>query len=179
MIIEAVLLTGGASLRMGTDKASLIVEGEPLGRRIATRLSSRVERLTVLGRAPLPGYDFLEDAQDYAGPLKALSRFRPSAEFVFLASCDLVRFEAELVDELRSLIGAHQAAVPVLDEREQPLCALYRASAFDLLVDLERAGKARLMAWVDAIDTLRVDSRQLPHGAACTNVNTRAELESI
>ncbi len=179
MIIEAVLLTGGASRRMGTDKASLIVDGEPLGLRIANRLSTRVERLTVLGRVPLPGYDFLEDAQEYAGPLKALSRFRISAEFVFLASCDLVRFEAELVDELRSVIGPHQAAIPVLDEREQPLCALYRASAFDHLADIERAGQSRMMAWVDAIDTLRIDSRQLPHGAACANVNTRSDLESI
>jgi molybdopterin-guanine dinucleotide biosynthesis protein A len=177
--LEAVLLTGGASRRMGKDKASLTIDGEPLGLRIAKLLATRAERVTVLGRTPIAGFEFLCDDSEFAGPLVALSRFRPSCEFVFVASCDLVRFEPELIDELLDRLGDRQAAIPVLGGRDQPLCALYAASALDLLASLVASGETRIMTWISNIDAVKIAADELSHGLACTNVNRPADLETI
>jgi molybdopterin-guanine dinucleotide biosynthesis protein A len=176
--LEAILLTGGASRRMGSDKACLLLEEGPLGERIAKRLATRAQPVTVLGRQPIAGFEFLQDSTDYSGPLSALSRFTPTCEYVFIASCDLVRFEAEIVDELLVRVGTKDAALPVLNGREQPLCALYRSSALGELRQLVVAQETRMMAWISRLGVVRIDAADLPHGIACTNVNTRAEFES-
>ena len=93
MDIEAILLTGGASRRMGVDKAALTVGGMPLGEKIARELAKTCDRVTVLGKHPIPGLEFLADEGDYEGPLLALSRFKPTRQHVFVASCDLPLFD--------------------------------------------------------------------------------------
>lgn len=179
MTIEAVLLTGGASRRMGTDKASLLVEGEPIGQRIARELAKACVRVTVLGREPLPGLEFLPDAVEYDGPLSALARFKPREPLVFVASCDLPRFQGEIVRELAERLGEHDAAVPIWEGRLQPLCALYRYTAFQALGARLEAGDRRLMSWVSQCDCLEIEASELRHGMATHHANTPEEFERI
>ena len=174
--VEGVLLTGGASRRMGIDKASILVDGEPMALRIAKALSGRCDKVTVLGREPIAGFDFLPDASEYAGPLAALSRFETAADLFFLASCDLVSFDPRLIGELIERLGEHDAVIPVLDGRSQPLCALYRASTLARLRETVSAGESRVMAWIASIDALEVPADELTHGRACRSVNTPDEL---
>lgn len=157
MDIEGVLLTGGASSRMGSDKAQLMVDGAPLAARIAIQISAVGIRVTVLGNQPIPGFDFFADAVEYAGPLLTLARFAPSQEAVLVASCDLVRFDPRLIDLLASRIGDHDAAIPLIGDRAQPLCALYHRRCWDSLVGLVAEGRRTMMAWVDQLDVQSVD----------------------
>jgi molybdopterin-guanine dinucleotide biosynthesis protein A len=143
---------------MGRDKAELPVEGVPQAQRIAHILTAEGIKVTVLGRRPVPGADFLPDAEEFAGPLRALAHFRPTSPYVFVASCDLPRFDPRLVQVLREKIGSADAAVPVVDGFRQPLCALYRGAAFDRL---ERIEDACAMAWLEAIQTRLVDEDEL------------------
>lgn len=170
--LEAVLLTGGASRRMGQEKSKLLVAGEPLGQRIARLLTEGEIPVTVLGREPLPGCSFVADEEELAGPLAALARFTPSREFVFICSCDVPGFSPELVSDLESQISHHEAAVPVVDGRLQPLCALYHGSAFAKATDLVRDGEKRIMRWVDALNVVHVSPRE---ESWASNVNTPEE----
>jgi molybdopterin-guanine dinucleotide biosynthesis protein A len=175
--VEAVLLTGGASSRMGLDKASIEVDGQPLGARIAAELAKRAAKVTILGREPIEPYAFQIDEDPLQGPLAALGRFKPSHEFVFVASCDLPRFRAEVVDDLAALIGDLDAAIPVLLGRAQPLCALYRARAFTSARKLSREGERRVMAWIRGLEV--VEASAFPSLEACANVNTPEELNQL
>src|SRR5690349_7725088 len=121
MEIEAVLLTGGASSRMGQDKAKMLVHGEPMAARIARLLSESGIPVTVCGREPLDGCSFLADDAAFQGPFVALSRFEPRAPFVFVASCDLPGFSASVVELLRARIADRDAAIPVMEGPMQPL----------------------------------------------------------
>jgi molybdenum cofactor guanylyltransferase len=150
--IEAVLLTGGASSRMGEDKAKLLVHGEQLATRIARLLLEIGIPVTVCGREPLPGCAFLADTEEFAGPFVALSRFVPTRDMVFVASCDLPGFDAAIVPFLAQRIAGHSAAVPVVDGRMQPLSALYRANAFDVARQLAGEGERRMMRWIEHLD---------------------------
>lgn len=160
-MIEGVLLTGGASRRMGADKARLVVDGEPLAERIARSLAEHCSRVTALGREPLDGCNFLEDQEDFAGPLIALSRFVPTANGVFVVSCDLPRFDGRLVSLLDSLREGWQAVVPQADGHLQPLCALYSADAWGELAGTVEEGKRSLMAWLENLRYRTVDPEEI------------------
>lgn len=175
MDIEAVLLTGGASRRMGADKAGLRVQGEAVSIRIARELSKTCDPVTVLGRAAIEGYEFLADEGEYEGPLVALSRFVPTKDYVFVASCDLPQFDASIVTYLRGHIAAYEAIVPSLSGRSQPLCALYRSEAFDSLAGLVEGGERRMMAWLDSLRSTEVAAEELPNPAVVRNANTPDE----
>lgn len=146
--LEAVLLTGGRSSRMGRDKATLPVDGVPQAKRIIDLLSSLGVETTVLGREPVEGASFLPDHAEFAGPLAALARYEPKREFVLVLSCDLPRFSPAILDLMKERIESAQAAVPVVDGFRQPLCALYRSQAFGVLQQIE---DPCAMGWLDAL----------------------------
>ncbi len=161
MRIEGALLTGGASRRMGAEKAQLLVDGEPVAERTARLLAEHCSQVTVLGRVPLPNCVFLEDQQEFTGPLVTLSYFRPAAEAVFIASCDMPRFDAEIVQLLHSLLGDRHAAIPRIGGRLQPLCALYSASIWAGMADAVEAGTRSMFGWIDTLNFRVVEEDDL------------------
>ena len=179
-MIEAVVLTGGKSRRMGVDKARLFVDGEPQAERMVRLLSERGLPVTTLGREPTAGAAFIPDPEEFPGPITALKRFQPKKPWVFVSSCDLPRFDAALIDLLKERIGSQAAAVPVVDGWRQPLCALYRADAFATLRGLE--GQCA-MSWIDALDVVYVSEEELLRAGLSPNVtrgaNTPEELEQV
>jgi len=180
MNTEAVLLTGGASTRMGFDKASILVAGKPLAERIVAQLNAVGVRVTVLGQTPVMNADFLADVGTYEGPLVALSRFRATSEFVIVASCDLPNFDARVAEILVSAIGEADAAIPIVDGKLQPLCALYRSSAFDSIDQVLNDGSRRIMTWIERLNIVEVpvgrfEARGLGR-SVLQGVNTPQEL---
>jgi molybdopterin-guanine dinucleotide biosynthesis protein A len=171
--IEAVLLTGGASRRMGQDKAKLLVEGEHLAARILRLLREAGITVTTCGREPVGTEPFLKDTEEFAGPLAALAEFQPQTDLVFVCSCDLPGFDASIVTRLCEELGDGDAVVPQTDGRLQPLCALYRASAFQVVRELHGAGEKRIMSWLGRLE-YRIAS-DLPV-AWIRNVNYANEL---
>jgi molybdenum cofactor guanylyltransferase len=178
MEIEAILLTGGASRRMGRDKASIEVDGVPMAQRIARELFSLGIPVTAAGRAPLEGCEFLPDAEEYAGPMAALARFRPERRFVMVVSCDLPAFHGGVVLRLREILRGYDAAVPMRDGRLQPLCALYRAEALETLHRLVEGGERRIMRWLQGLDLAVTWTERCGLAEAAKNANTPEDLMS-
>ena len=175
---EAVLLTGGASRRMGRDKSLMEVAGRPMADRIGMGLVQAGLPVTVLGREPLEGFSFLRDREELAGPLAALAGFAPRLPFVFVVACDLPFFDPAVVGVLEKVFGkspAGEAVVPVIGEKLQPACALYRSNAWAFLPDLLAQGKRSLMAWLESLNMVRVTEAELaaagiaPHTLAGAN----------
>ena len=159
--VEAVLLTGGASRRMGADKASLDFGGEPLAERIARALAEVACRITVLGREPIADFEFQKDNQEFAGPLTALSEFKPGFPFVMVCSCDLPRFDPKIVECFLEDINDKDAAVPISEGMLQPLCALYRKKAFANIGSVLQGGKQSMMAWLETLDLAEIPALRL------------------
>ena len=161
MAVEAVVLTGGKSERMGVDKAELVVDGEPLALRIARSLFEIGLPVTVLGRKKIDGFAFLPDAEEFEGPLVALGGFRPSAEFVFVASCDMPRFDPRIAQLLEGLINKSEAGVPLIEEKLQPTCGIYRQEAWSKIPMVLSKGKKSLMAWLDSLEIRAVSEGEI------------------
>ena len=168
---------------MGVDKSEIEVHGVALGLRTASAMSKEGVQTTVLGREPIEGYSFLADEADFQGPLLALSRFEPSEEYVFVASCDMPKFDANILRVLQDLIGKSDAAVPFINGELQPTCALYSRRSFPLIREAIQNGKRSLMAWLDLL-TIRavVEAELLEHGLdpdSIRSANTPEELRAI
>lgn len=155
--IEAVVLAGGASRRMGQDKARLPLGGQPAALALAHRLATVCEPVTLLG-IDLPGpFSCLPDATPGSGPLAALAGFAPSRPLVFVLSCDVPRFDARLIAQLGERLGEADAALPLVDGRIQPLCGLYRASAFERFREAATLGGRALREGLQGLTVREVD----------------------
>lgn len=146
---------------MGSDKSKMLVGGVPAAIRLARELRQAFGHVTVLGREPIEGYAFFEDSADYEGPLSALARFEPSADWVFVCSCDLPLATAQDFRALWSLREPGKALVPLLNGRLQPLCAFYPSSSFESFRQLSLSEVRSMMAALDSFDRIEVRETKL------------------
>ena len=181
--IEAVVLTGGASIRMGQNKAELLIDGIPMAQRIVQELADIQLPITVLGRNPIEGAQFQMDLDHYGGPLAALAGFTPKKDLVFVTSCDLPLFDARVVHFLYSRMFKADGVVPIINGRHQPLCALYQASSLAIARGIFALGERRIMKWLDRLELLEVNEADFINASIPTvsvmGVNTREEFERI
>ena len=154
MSCAGVLLTGGASRRMGRDKATLAPAGGPtLARRTAGLLAARTSPCVELG----PGVSGLDARPDPGrGPLRALAAAAalwaalPDDGQVVVVATDLPR----LNDPFLAWLVAHPApgaVVPLDGGRAQPLAARYPVLALRLAAESVAAGAARMGEWLAAM----------------------------
>ncbi len=148
---SGVVLTGGASARMGTDKALLRVGGRPLASIAADALAGAgaAEVFCVGGdlvglRAV--GLDARADDHPGQGPLGGLitALGLATGEPVVVLSCDMPAIDAATVTILVTALVARpdaQVAAPVVDGRVYPITAAYQRSARPVLVRSFESGE--------------------------------------
>ena len=188
--MAGVVLAGGASRRMGRDKASMPVPGASGGatmlEHVVGVIRERCEPVLVMAAQgqPLPAVQarIMRDESRGLGPLPATARaLRTAAEagarFAFICAVDMPCLTTELIDELtRMAVETGAEVVLPWDGRDHYLAAVYRTSLADRADALVAAGERKMRALVDSSDAQRIvtsDSRSL------TNVNTGADIRSL
>ncbi|HEX9069511.1 MAG TPA: molybdenum cofactor guanylyltransferase [Ktedonobacterales bacterium] len=145
----AIVLAGGSSRRMGTDKALLSVGDWPLVTWMSQRLGSLVEHVIVAGplayQVLAPTVLVVPDELPGRGPLGGLvSALRQSAHpLCFVIAVDMPLVQPQLVLAMLAEAREHPEADVVAlrdDGQWQPLHAVYRSSC--LPVAAERLGGA-------------------------------------
>lgn len=177
--VAGAVLCGGASRRMGTDKALIEVDGRPLADRVARVLEAAgcapvvlvggdTDRLARIGRTVVP--DRWPGAGPVGGVLTALGHFAgTAATSVVVVACDLVSLTRNAVHAVTALDGS--LVTMAHSGRPEPMLGCWSiASAEPLgeqfavsrsLLDVGRALDARFVA---------VDP------GALANANTPADL---
>ena len=149
--VGAVLLTGGASRRMGSDKAQLVVAGEALAHRAARVLRSVCDPVVEAG----PGYTHLRSVREQpigGGPLAGFlagAAVLDGGTPVVLLACDLPFIDEEFVRVLLEHRGSG-SVVPTVAGHRQYACSCWSpaaiAAARTAFADGERAMRALLGA---------------------------------
>jgi molybdopterin-guanine dinucleotide biosynthesis protein A len=150
--VGAVLLTGGTSRRLGTDKAGLLLDGTTLARRAAATLGALGLTAVEVGPAhtDLPA---VREEPPGAGPLAALvaghaalcELLVPPPASVVLLACDLPNVAPALAAVLAA--PAADLVVPVdARGRHQYVCARYGAALLATAADLVATGERSLRA---------------------------------
>jgi molybdopterin-guanine dinucleotide biosynthesis protein A len=160
-----IVLAGGASSRMGRDKARLVSGGESLPALAARRLAAVCAEVAVAagGRRLLPGLPSLPDGPGRgpaAGILGAAAAW-PGRRLLVLA-CDLPRVPVPLLAELARFscveagAGAVDWVVPRWSGGVEPLCALYGPAALAALAARVERGRLALHSLLEEELAVRV-----------------------
>lgn len=127
---EAFILAGGASSRMGTDKARLLLDGKTFIERIAGALREFTSDITVVGQEVSDlGLKSVADIQPRLGALGGIQTALTHCQmdWAIVVACDLPFVSASLFQRLAEFRADHEAVVPIqADLVPQPLCALYK-----------------------------------------------------
>ncbi len=157
--VEGAILAGGASRRMGRDKATVEFEGEPMISRVAEALAACLERVRVVlrpGSASPIDLPRIDDRLDVRAPVSglhaALSACKTTA--VLVTPCDAPEIEPRLLLALLALTPTRDnidAIVPLGADGHEPLLAVYRPSALPVLERRVEAGKLSLRGLLEDI----------------------------
>ena len=151
--VAGLVLTGGASRRLGVDKATLVLDGETLAARAARLLTVCCDPVLEVGPGHTRGAAVCETPVG-SGPLAALvtgaTAMAAAFESVVLLACDLPWVAPVLFE----LVAASPAALTVpVDEhgRRQYVCARYGPEALVRASAMFAAGERSLRALADAL----------------------------
>jgi len=160
------ILAGGRSRRMGTDKAFLPIDGEPLISRVATVISAAgAQQILVIGgdrgRLEQLGFEVRCDRNPGEGPLDGLvTGLRAmSTEWAFVTACDHPSLDADLPGLLldRALESDVDACVPLVAGVSQVLAAIYRARVADILDAAYSRGERSVRRAIKAAEITELD----------------------
>jgi molybdopterin-guanine dinucleotide biosynthesis protein A len=180
------VLAGGASTRMRTDKALLEYHGRPQLRWAfellakscaATFVSVRPDQRDDPSRAGLPQ---IVDRQPGIGPMAGISAAlveHPKAAWLVLA-CDLPFLTERTLQHLIARRDPSKVATAYRSAHDglpEPLCAIWEPGAREPVLAYIASGKQCPRKFLIDADTALLD---LPERAALDNVNTRDEFDA-
>ena len=129
--VQGFILVGGASSRMGTDKAQLTFGGRTAVELIGTALDEVTDTVATVGwpEAKVAGFPNIPDLRRDWGPLAGVEAALRHAEsaYCLIVGCDFPFVTARLFERLMQSTDDADAVVPLQnDGQAQPLCAVYR-----------------------------------------------------
>jgi molybdopterin-guanine dinucleotide biosynthesis protein A len=197
-IVEAFLLAGGKSSRMGRNKALLEINGEPLIQRITNILNLLVTRTTLVISADqsanpenkTPYSDFklpiLTDRLPNAGPLGGIATALSTAQspWCLILACDMPFLTKEwlifLLGQIAQAAGEPTQQIDLIIPETirglEPLCAVYRSHCAPILTTALEQGVRRVTDAIANLNMKRITENEWrefsPDGNLFGNLNT-------
>jgi molybdopterin-guanine dinucleotide biosynthesis protein A len=188
--VEAAVLAGGASSRMGRDKATLPYQGRAMAERVAAALGACIERVSLvvvvrpeqeLSLALPRIVDAHAERAPIVGVCAALRAARAPA--VLVAACDLPELDPAVVLALLALVpaeGGHEIVAPLGPRGPEPLLAVYRRTLLERIEQRIADQKLSLQELIHESHSLLVPAQLLqridPTLRSLRNVNRPEDL---
>ncbi|MBD2868297.1 molybdenum cofactor guanylyltransferase [Paenibacillus arenilitoris] len=183
--VHGLILAGGQSSRMGTDKALLPIEGKPLLYRLAAQLSECADTLTVaigssereavyggiLGKYAA-GARMVADRIPDCGPLSGLEAGLSAIAdgYAFVVACDMPRLSLPLLQKL--INAAAESGADVVHVAGQPFHALYHTRTVTEIRRSLEAGDYRLMGLLSRLKAHSIERQAGESPDVFANLNT-------
>ena len=161
----AIIMAGGDSHSMGTDKANVALGEKTLLQSVIATMQQLFPQVIVSVRQPRAGIDWPQvcDEQPDGGPLAGLvaSLGQITTPWAFMVACDMPFVVPEVVELLAGYRSRYQAVVPVVHGHPQPLAAFYAASCLAPLRASLVAQQNSLRGVLKQLDVRYVDEAEL------------------
>lgn len=141
-----IILAGGLSSRMGTNKAMLELNGSVVLQHVTKAMRPAVSRIIVVAGPNVTtysamGYDCVQDHYPGKGPLAGLHAALEASDtdWNLVCACDMPLMQTSFFDGIKKLVESHNsysAIVPRVDGHVHPLAGAYHIR---VLPDLEAA----------------------------------------
>lgn len=189
--LSAIILAGGDSKRMGTNKAFLRLEGSSLIELVFNRVSSLfVEVIIVSDRledlAYLPAKltrDLFTEVEKNAlrGIHAGLTVSSYPASFVI--GCDMPFFSLSLINYMSRYATKYDVVVPRHGEYFQPLFAFYNKAILGLIVERLKENKLKISDLYRSLCIKEISEETIkkfdPHLFSFNNINTKDDYYNL
>ncbi len=186
--VTGVILVGGKSRRMGTDKAFLEIDGTPLFERVLGMLGLTFAETILIGdhadrfaRYGLPIYPDIYPGSALGGLYTGLAHARSS--HIFVSACDVPFASGSVARHLASLREGFDAVVPKSADGYEPLFAVYSKNCLEPMRRfLEKGGVCIFDLFPDLhVRYVQIEELTGLDGGEETfvNVNTPEEFERV
>ncbi len=188
--ISVIVLAGGASQRMGTNKALLPVnQSETLVSRVVNNLAVLSDDLILVSNTPELYADLpvrhTSDAYTAAGPLAGLHAGLLAARrpWAFIAACDMPLIDHRLVRYMLLVSESYQAVAPRVGQSIEPLHALYHRSCLPAIEACLQQEQRRMISFYPDVRVRYVDQREIAifdsEGRSFANANTPEDWDRL
>lgn len=182
-----VILSGGKSSRMGTNKSLLTIENKPVIEWIADELKTCTDRVVLITNEQKQ-YDFLQletygDRYMDKGPLAGLESalYHVDADQFVVAACDTPLVNRQVYNFLLEQLGDYDATVPVFGQQLHPLAGIYKKSAMPIIQHQLNKNNLKVRGFFEHIEVNYI--KEFSHIPASTvknhffNMNNPAQYE--
>lgn len=179
----AIILAGGESRRMGTDKSVLPIKGRSIIETICEQLSGSFEQILISANkadkfAHL-GFEVVTDKIAGHGPLMGIASAleASSNELNFVVACDIPKIKLAYINQMltEAVESGADIVVPTTGkDKYEPLFAIYCKSALEAINKVLSSGGHKIS---DVFELCKVKNVEL--WASLVNLNTMAEYEEF
>jgi len=188
--ISVIVLAGGASQRMGTNKALLPAgQQQTLVSRVVGNLRALSDDIVLVSNSPELYADLdvrhASDRFQAAGPLAGLHAGLLAARhaWAFVAACDMPLVNHRLVRYMVVLAAGYDAVVPRVGRSIEPLHALYSRACLPAIEACLQSEQRRVISFYPDVRVRYVDQREIAifdrAGRTFSNANTPEEWERL
>jgi molybdenum cofactor guanylyltransferase len=167
MKAAAIILSGGKSSRMGTNKALLKINEKTNIERIADTLSLLFDEMILVTNDPEPyqflGVKIVKDHYPGMGPLAGVHAglMASNYDLNFVVACDMPFVSGELAEALVNNGANYDAVIPVLNGRQQPLFSVFQKRTADRIGECIKNERLRMKDLLDDLNVLYMTEQEL------------------
>ncbi len=157
--ITGIILAGGKSSRMGSDKALMQFNGKTFLEHVVCALKPLVDDILIVSDNPMHegfGYSRVLDTIKDAGPLSAIHAglTHSSTEKNLLLSCDVPLIETSVLEFLIENLEEEIDVIQLTNkEKSIPLVALYKKRVAPYFFTLLKQGERRIIKALNGLHT--------------------------
>ncbi|MGB0896625.1 MAG: molybdenum cofactor guanylyltransferase [Flavobacteriaceae bacterium] len=182
--ITGIILAGGKSSRMGTDKGFILFKNKPFIQHCIDALQSFVDDIIIVSNNKLYDQfnairvdDLIENSGPLAGIYTGLHHSKTTTNIVL--SCDIPLINTALIS---TLVQHHTTQVNITyvisNNKQMPLIAIYKKDCLPVCLQLLNANERRLKTLLKSVTTnaVTLDETLQKH---TVNINTLNELNKL
>ena len=187
--MTAVILAGGKSSRMGSNKAFLKLKGKTFIERQIELLREMFDEIFISANTPSE-YEYLslpvfKDIYPEKGPLGGIytSLVNSGSASTFMLACDMPFVESELIKYLKGFTKEYDVVIPKSERGLEPLHAFYSKNCIDPIKRELDADNLRIISFFPHVNVKIVELDSLTVSDSfkdsIKNLNTREEYEVV
>ncbi len=187
--MTAVILAGGKSRRMGSNKAFLKLKGKTFIERQIELLIEMFDEIFISANTPSE-YESLnlpvfKDIYPEKGPLCGIytSLVNSSSFYTFMLACDMPFVESGLIKHLKGFTKEYDVVVPKSERGLEPLHAFYSKNCIDPIMRELDADNLKIISFFPHVKVKIVELESLTSPDSfknsIKNLNTRNEYEVV
>jgi len=128
-------------------------------------------------------FDAKQDEGPLMGLLAGLRALESSCDAVFVTGCDTPFLSAQVVDWMTQQLGEHEVVMPRIDDRLQPLAAVYRTRILPTVEAMVAEGTRTPRSLAEQCDTRILTAAEIdafdPQRDFLKNINNPADYQTL